>query len=855
MSDSRTKWKNRIKKNKEKSIQKIQKQKLPIEILYAKKDEPKVEYQPKVDNYDPKVDNYDPNEYNYDPKVEPFTDNENGFDFFVDNEKYYEECDDETERFDGNNKITILLELSKELIKLLLSPFTKSDKFIYEILYSIARIQHKVDCPEPDSNSNNNSDQNLMGDNVSGLWKKGDPSLQISNTEAEKMKESFDTVSNSSPNITLDITTLENPVKFYNIYKNLVSSFQENNSWITNDFLLKLYQYFQTDLIKYIKENNEFSDSEFLNYTNSFNTTLTDPTVVDKIKNIDLIPAWIALTTTILGNNPSNNFSFARKKNIITPAVAKPEETIPPAVQVCVDTDPNMKNKIKKDAQQMTQMLYQLCLIPVLLYMSYNFYYVLFFKKTTSQKYTEGLREKLDEIKHKMSQRPSPSEMTSLKTELDDIQDKFEKNVENAELDVCYDTTFKDWDEEYISFTKGFPIFFEYIFKPVHLLSIFLVKIKGWNKWASTDTNYYPFFAYLFTFVLIYLAFQYLYPEAKKIFTSPATTLPGYFCTGIVMLYYFYSMYQSYQESHPQKKSETQKGGADIASSVNTGSTILQNLAICFIWLIKGIIAYFFMGPVSTILLTLYIIILLLFGIYNENTTGSTNIEHINSYIYSSFFKESNIFKILCKYIFTYLFQIISILIIVITFSKYVNKFSDRISAILAIILGSIIVCIVGFCIVDFRNNEQKINEKYKNGGIRVINSCPNDNMQLLGVGNFIKDSFETISQFFTSKKGGEQPTTTPAQPTKTQPTTTQPTTAQTIPAQPTTTQPTTTQPTKTQPTTTQPTKTQPTTTQPTTAQTIPAQPTATLPIPAQPTATLPIPAQPTATLPKAQQI
>jgi len=800
MSDSPTKWKNRIKKNKEKRIQKIQKQKLPIEILYAKKPEHE--------------------------KVEPFTDNENGFDFFVDNEKYYDECDDETEKFDGNSKITILLELSKELINLLLSPFTKSDKFIYEILYSIARIQHKVDCPELDSN---NSDQNLMGDDVSGLWKKGDPSLQISNAEAEKMKESFNTVSNSSPNITLDITTLENPVKFYNIYKNLVSSFQENNSWITNDFLLKLYQYFQTDLIKYIKENNDFSDSEFLNYTNSFNTTLTDPTVVDKIKNIDLTRAWIALTTTILGNNPSNNFSFARKKNIITPAVAKPEETIPPAVQVCVDTDPNMKNKIKKDAQEMTQMLYQLCLIPVLLYMSYNFYYVLFFKKTTSQKYTEGLREKLDEIKHKMSQRPSPSEMTSLKTELDDIQNKIEKNVENAELDVCYDTTFKDWDEEYMSFTKGFPIFFEYIFKPVHLLSIFLVKIKGWNKWASTDTNYYPFFAYLFTFVLIYLAFQYLYPEAKKIFTSPATTLPGYFCTGIVMLYYFYSMYQSYRESHPQKKSETQKGGADMASNINAGSTILQNLAICFIWLIKGIIAYFFMGPVSTILLTLYIIILLLFGIYSENTTSSTNIEHINSYIYSSFFKESNIFKILCKYIFTYLFQIISILIIIITFSKYVNKFSDRISAILAIILGSIIVCIVGFCIVDFRNNEQKINEKYKNGGIRVINSCPNDNMQLLGVGNFIKDSFETISQFFTSKKGGEQTTTTPAQPQPQKIPVQQPT-PQKIPAQPTTALP----------------KAQ-TIIQPTT-QTIPAQPT-----PAQPT-TAQIPALPKAQIP-AQQI
>ena len=751
-SDYQTKWKNKRNKlkNKPKFIQSTSVQSHPIDILQ----------------------NVMPKEHTPASNIESFTDNQNGFDFFVDDDKYYKECDT-TEKLNGNNKLSIVRELIREIIVLLCSPFTKSDKFIYEILNKIARMHHSVDCPENDTTGK--PDQNSM-DNVSGLlWKKGDQSLQISNDKAAKMNESFDNFSKppvpttytttkpptptssatnniASPNITLDITTLEDPVKFYNIYKNLVSSFKENNSWITNKYILKLYQYFQNDLINYIKSNTEFSDSEFLNYTNDFNTTLTDPTVVNKIKNTDITSAWNALTYTILGNKLTNDVSFANKKNVTTPEVIPTEETTAPPVQSCLDRDPVIKKKIKKDAMQMKEMLYELCLIPVLLYISYNFYYVFFFKKTTSQKYAEDLKEELDEIKRKVSLHPPQTELNSLKTKLDDIQEKIKKNNETVELDACYDTTFKDWDEESLSFTKGFPILIEYIFKPIHLLSIGIVQIKNWIKWVSTETNYYPFFAYLFTFVLIYLANTYIYPEIKNVFTTPNACISGYICTGIVMLYYLYSMYQSYRESRPLKKEDDTKGGADIQSTINTGSTILQNLATLFYWLIKGVIAYFFMGPTSAILLMLYIVILLLFGINSENTSISTNIDRINSYIYTSLFKESNFFKKLCRYMFTYMFQILSIIIIGVTFTKYVNKFSDRISAVLAIILGSIIVCIVGFSIVDFRHNEEKINEKYfKNGGIRIINSCPKDDMQLLGISNFITPSTSIPSTFSTT--------------------------------------------------------------------------------------------------------
>jgi len=669
------------------------------------------------------------------------------FDLFLDDEEYYKQCDGFADS-KSNKKAQIFFKLVTEVISLLLSPFYKSDKFLYNVLQSMILSKYLEECETSAENKETPTDSKA---DATGLWIKGMPSLQISNAKAEEnekamkkrgddddddnddddddddndnddeekgekkgeKKEGFTPGPNTSDAYLIDIHQIEDPKKFYNKNKANVDEFQSKNNWITKEDLPRIYQYFQDEYIDFINdENYDFTNSDFTAFITKFSDSLSQDSVIEKIKKSTLRDEWKKMEKQITGPVTSS-FNFARKKQLATPEIV---ETTPPLLpdNSCttrIEQDPTTVKRIKEDVSIIKNMLYEILLIPVALFVSYSFFNVLFFKK------------------------------------VDIVQGG------NNTVNLCEDVKFNDWDETYKYYTNNFSIFIQYIFKPVQLFHYYLMQIKKY-EWYTFFENHFPYLAYFLTFVLIYMGFVYVFPEIKNalnIFQISGSNVSGtsilqYICMAIVMFNYVRDLWNTWNDKDNKKEDlnkgggDSNKGGGNSDVIINTGSTLFQSIPIILYWLLKGASSFFVMGPFSYLILMAYIVSLGIFGIQYNSGTISMNISNINDYIFTSLLQSKDnkgikdgdligLLKTVCKFVFMYIFQIITIVLIILAMTKLQDMNSDHLSSTLMIILGCIIgiICIwSGFNSTSYDENiTKKYNENDGSERIIIDNVCP----------------------------------------------------------------------------------------------------------------------------------
>ena len=205
--------------------------------------------------------------------------------------------------------------------------------------------------------------------------------------------------------------------------------------------------------------NTKISGNNFSKYTSTINDTGTLPTSNSLNPYIDITD--IEVKKKILSEYIIHS-AFKQKD--------MDKYFIPGPLSECERLKRRVRNEFKNYARIIKNEIYRILLIPVLLYIAYNFYYMFFFRDCAGRvKYENG----------------------------EYINKGFS----------CKNPTFPDWESYFHSYENhNTDLLFEYIFKPAKMIYTVLNTIKGVIRTFplfGIDSNIIPPYIYLFCAILI----------------------------------------------------------------------------------------------------------------------------------------------------------------------------------------------------------------------------------------------------------------------------------------------------------------------------------------------------------------
>ena len=398
----------------------------------------------------------------------------------------------------------------------------------------------------------------------------------------------------------------------------------------------------------------------------------------------------------------------------------------------CEKQQLSKKNKFKKYAKFIKEELYKILLVPVSIYVAYNFYYLFFFKDCAdpAKKYNEETGDTT-----------------------------YENTCEN-----CTSPVFPDVESYYHYYEEHRSDFlFELAFKPAKFIYTSLNTIKAlfrkefglYNSTVPKDEFPYIFlfacFAYFYTYFLnnyqyILSIFKHIigldFEKMNAIVIDKQNILPS-FAYGITMMFFIETVFRRFfgislkaifnnigAKINPLSIINTMK---DVASNATDswifwiGSStpfvgIFKFIYALFYWFIKGYIV-FALIPFYVTIVILYFIYNLFFGIYNNSSADISmfdKIELITRIIYTKLYnvQESNDFMYLVKsifwFLFFYLYEFIAILVLITGLMNLLKNIdSAEINTVITMFYLFFIIGIILWSMYKYKIIKPKLDNEY----------------------------------------------------------------------------------------------------------------------------------------------
>jgi hypothetical protein len=303
---------------------------------------------------------------------------------------------------------------------------------------------------------------------------------------------------------------------------------------------------------------------------------------------------------------------------------------LPGKLSACEQLKRTVKKEFLGYAKTIKREIYNLILIPVVLYTVYNIYYMFFFKDSSTPVYNDG--------------------------------------IYITKSGGCRNPIFPDWESYFHSYEKhNTDLFFEYIFKPSKIFYTWLNTIKAFlRNWKIGDNHLVYSAPYLWLFFSFYM-FYYIWKKyGSRIFRFFKNFLknPTLFSLkigkksktktsmGEFIFYIFFGLsilkdvfgfpWHSFLQMRlvPTYEDLGKPWGLWLFESPSIPIIVIKCILFILYWVFKYFISISLI-PLSFTILTIYIIYTVFFAIYNnidDETSYSSKVELIDRIIYTKLY-------------------------------------------------------------------------------------------------------------------------------------------------------------------------------------------------------------------------
>jgi len=584
------------------------------------------------------------------------------FQLFSD-DNYYKSCKSVLKKL----KMEWLLTGISEAIKYILCPLSKTDEMIEKGVEDFVRVFVQLrNCMDEEENDAPKNYIDLSPVSESNLlWNEGDDPLQYTGESPEEA--------------TIFVEGFQNRGLMLNLLTNIYSM-RDAHTWINTDELtakmgshyIAQFNLTENRLGRYLTEDEVFE------FHNVYNDALERQTVISNIQSMAISQQWLDLldlSQTDTDTDPTP-----------PPPVIEPTRLL----SECEKKQRAAIQELKQNSKHIKEQIYNIVMVPVVIYIVYNMYYIFLF----IEPFDKNQRERDKEKKEQKEEEDEEDEEESSKT----------PEYENEYVEM------KDYNEAFSGMTRFIT---EYLFRPAQLVVALIEWLKGSGfklsyyhygrkqyeevklqedndkegAYLHSINNSYPHIMFFLLFVIIFVSWRlspsFIPNTIRDLYFGKNPLILNYIFLGITGISYIFSFITSTQTQNEDSNGTTESVNR-IAEAISKSSALFNMLSALVFWIFKGIFAYN-MVSLSVTISIIYGLANLLFGIYMYSSEPFSRIDRINNFIYTRMFRISrevnetkrsciDTFNSISIMLFTHLFEIITIIMLIIGMSTYIRK-------------------------------------------------------------------------------------------------------------------------------------------------------------------------------------
>lgn len=318
----------------------------------------------------------------------------------------------------------------------------------------------------------------------------------------------------------------------------------------------------------------------------------------------------------------------------------------------CAEKNQCILNELRKNAKDIKNQIYNILMIPIMMYIFYNVYFMFFFRTP------DGDGSQYENM--------SGGKANDCYNNGDAVK------IKKLSCEVPW---FADWDGIFTKGTGGrLNFFFEFIFKPVKYIYTFLNWIKSFHILKTTNETF-PYVVFVIFFILFYNWWKgmgtKLFGFLKKLLSlenlNQKDTLV-LMLTSFATIVVIFSFIQAFFR-------DSISWAQYIKFKPISGSLV----AIIY-WILRAVLN-FILIPFTVLICVIYILLYLFFGIFINNTEVFKIIGHINQFIYTRLYTPfestkyvSNLIRNVFWWFFIFLVEIYVLYILVNGITKYATS-------------------------------------------------------------------------------------------------------------------------------------------------------------------------------------
>ena len=632
-------------------------------------------------------------------------------------DSYFRNC----ENYFKNLYVKGLINSFIDFLNFLLCPIYKSDQLLEEFLENFVRIFIVINsCALEGESTRGEYDVSLNSLDATYLWKSSE-----SFTQRNNLKEGFN---------------LESTPELWTTVK----SFVENHSWISNNTLIaKTATYYIQELNEAETARGEyFSDEELFTFNSLFDNKLSDRKNIITVMNIAIDEGVLEYMNST-GDNSGNTIDLNSRAGTGYDeiygeyigddtyigdelGVEEEKEEIPKTP--CEKKQDAAIKALKKTVSKIKDQIYNIVMVPVLIFVTYNMYYLFFFMEPTTDKVivpkakktsisgmfknlvgkAKDFGAKLQGVKPETGEPtppnqapgPGPGPGPGPPGPKQTGGAKSCKYIKFYNVDEIFDND----SEEYT--TPGIIKFFsDCVFKPITLTITALEFIKG-NKIKRPNMNIggteaappveplegpgflrnlnntAPWLMFFFLFVIIYVSWNYsknfMGDLVRKLVTGKKL-MPDWLAYAFFYpIVYFFALVSLY-------KSKSEMLSDTVPGMPGKGTAI--NYLFFIVFVIFKVIITIFIAAISPSLFVIYFVIYSFFGIFMNNNEPFKEIDLMSKFIYAKLYDELpntnaanvtfNLFLTIIRSCYSYMFEIVTIIVLALGLTTYVKTISN----------------------------------------------------------------------------------------------------------------------------------------------------------------------------------
>ena len=627
------------------------------------------------------------------------------FQLFSD-DNYYKSCKSVLKKF----KLDWILTAIHEAIKYALCPLSKTDQLIDKGVENFVRLFVQLRNCMKDENIEYEDDLDLSPvSRAELLWNDGDAPLQYTGEyDKDEDEQEFIIEGYQSSGTNELLTKL-----LTNIY-----SLRDAHSWInTDDLTARMGSHYignfnltENRLGRYLTED------ELFHFHNFYNDALERQTVINVIKSTPISQQWISLLRLTNTNSNNNTESTSNWRSI------EPERVL----SECEKKQRAAIQELKQNAKHVKRQIYNIVMVPVVIYIVYNMYFVFLFmdsnQNIADSKKSNKINSFFKNIEKKMKKKAKKEGEEGEEEDQEQEQENQEENQEENETYKGADyVKFLDYDQTFAGVTR---LITEYLFRPVQLIIAVGEWIKGngfklsyyhygrkqYEEKVFQDpspsvtlhdiNNLYPQILFFVLFVVIFVGWRkntsFIPKTIKNLYKGKHPLTLNYFALIVTMISFVISLGSSLQtqteeEGKEEETAEDKLAGAtkNISEALSnmSASSIFHYISVIVFWIFKWLFAYN-MVSLSVSITLIYGLSYLLFGIYLYSSKPFDTMQLINNYLYTKMYKPARVgdpngnmlidgFNGVCRTIFTHLFEVITIIMLMIGMNGYIKKINN----------------------------------------------------------------------------------------------------------------------------------------------------------------------------------